>query len=157
MDLLLERYDGSGTATRHLLPVSTQSDLPPLTAAGEGDGGDGDGGTEIVEIPDLPIGGGGSDPDGSTGGPAGGATGGDGGTPTTPDGGDDGSSQTAGEGNDLNCDSSGTCYDGGCLNMPAEGFCSCVNSWLSYVRLCVLVLCAAAQSPCYCHMLNRSL
>ncbi|XP_043190811.1 uncharacterized protein LOC122364481 isoform X1 [Amphibalanus amphitrite] len=79
--------------------------------AGEGDGGDGDDGAEIVTIPDLPIsGGGGSSPGGATGDPAGGATGGDGGNPAIPDGGD-GSSQTAGEGNDLNCDSSGTCYD----------------------------------------------
>ncbi|XP_043194798.1 uncharacterized protein LOC122366503 isoform X4 [Amphibalanus amphitrite] len=79
--------------------------------AGEGDGDDGDDGAEIVTIPDLPIsGGGGSSPGGATGDPAGGATGGDGGSPAIPDGGD-GSSQTAGEGNDLNCDSSGTCYD----------------------------------------------
>jgi len=77
-------------------------------------------GGQVVTIPDPPSGGNGGSPGGATGGNGsspGGAIGGDGGsTPgsATTGGGPtngNGIDNTAGQGNDVNCDSTGTCYD----------------------------------------------
>ncbi|XP_037088478.1 uncharacterized protein LOC119109045 [Pollicipes pollicipes] len=105
------------------------------TSAGDAAGGESDGGgTQVVTIPDLPTGGSGGAPgtpgaggagDGSPGGSSGGSPDGgsgatpgavDNGTPGSASGGGDstggnGIDQSAGEGNDVNCDSTGTCYD----------------------------------------------